>query len=1025
MVAWTTESGSLQNSKTIRLDGIHPTILGFNILQTKDPYPESSSSYYYKTNETIGFTLTASKAIEASGAPRIQFNIGSNGPYYAVWQPRSGLGETQMYFGVLVNTANTPVDGEIGNLSINTANGNIVDGVGNTLIISSLSLPASTRLFVDKTAPPAPAFTLGLTSGNVPNVGVNPDTVIPINQNPTLAIPDPTTAAEPYGVTKWYSTDGGLTWTEYTAQLTPITANGTYDMATRYIDRAGNIGAQSRQKIQVNAQFPKLVSVNAEQPNGTYVRGQSLRFILGFDDAVTVPAGGTATITLRDRTEPNATYRNVTRNATVNTTLSSTVIVDWQLNGDWEMPNGLYISEVNFTGMRDSFNNAGVQSTAATNTANIVMPNTGGITGTYNCANLGTGLIVDTVAPSVTTYSPANAAGRTGDVRTSVSADNKTITLTFRERVMAGNGTITIRPYGTYLIPPVFENEGYTNTDGTWVAGFYEIYNNNALTAADRTALTRGTSMSALELDTRTGQSVGPYVKMTQGLKAGAGYSGNYNNTTPGPNGPNPLTGFMIPDTATKWVLDYRYSIDNNNNTNYVNTTNQSVTADATVVPAIRAVLTKVKWRWQELDVVSSTSGNGDTVIIINLAEPLHKGLQWGLHYPQGAFTDMAGNPAPALGYEANGTMSTNSSHWFWSSGVQTPVVRVNRKSFDARTADWATPTANNNTLIDRYNAPASVPGPGGWGIVDFNTVHYRIETETPGQRVRISYGTIEGKNVMHPTSTTVPIGSVIAAGGASNVGWGVTVDYAGTATGTTGTRSWNTTTNNTNGEWVRPNLIRRTNGGTPNSYQVVEAPGFPTVTRNFEGTYRGYRSHNKDATMTDINNVTLGTLTGGTSNTGVSNGTNNFTYTALEASKNYVVAMAQIDHQSAGTGYTTPTYASIRGYEGVFRSVVALMQGQNGSIVVEGSNIKNGMPSIAGFPVQDAAEAGDSRFVKYFFRDTTQNQQFYWVSTEIVSQWYFIKFGQGTHQNVGEVNNYLTAGYGDLSFGYQITSYN
>jgi hypothetical protein len=145
------------------------------------------------------------------------------------------------------------------------------------------------------------------------------------------------------------------------------------------------------------------------------------------------------------------------------------------------------------------------------------------------------------------------------------------------------------------------------------------------------------------------------------------------------------------------------------------------------------------------------------------------------------------------------------------------------------------------------------------------------------------------------------------------------------------------------------------------------------------------------------------------------------FTYYPTEASKSYVVATATIDN-GAGALYT-----SDKGYEGVFRSVIALNQNYTTTgIVVEGSNIKNGMPSIAGFPVRDAEETGDNRFIKLFYQQTNgANQLQYqklWVSTEIVSQWYFLKWGgNGTHQGAGDVNNYLSSGYGDLSFGYQI----
>ncbi len=103
---------------------------------------------------------------------------------------------------------------------------------------------------------------------------------------------------------------------------------------------------------------------------------------------------------------------------------------------------------------------------------------------------------------------------------------------------------------------------------------------------------------------------------------------------------------------------------------------------------------------------------------------------------------------------------------------------------------------------------------------------------------------------------------------------------------------------------------------------------------------------------------------------------------------------------------------------------------------MLQGSNVKNGMPSIAGFPVYDAEESGDNRYLKLFYYvgrttaaagDTNIGAaQLYWVSTEIVSQWYELNCGRqnqdngtgtGTHQQRGDVNNYILSGYGDLSY--------
>jgi hypothetical protein len=617
-------------------------------------------------------------------------------------------------------------------------------------------------------------------------------------------------------------------------------------------------------------------------------------------------------------------------------------------------------------------------------------------------------------------------------MNTTLTNYNRIITLRFNEAVQAGSGTITIKPHGAYFIPPVFENDSYylnvstgarssTIQSGyTRIMGFYDVYNALPAGSVHRTNLTKGNSMTDLTTDARTGQSAGPYIKMTQGLKRGAGYSGNYNNnmtsaqfnhtTYSGPNVDRTNT-YMVPDTATKWVLDYQYSINNGTNTQIVPATDNANALgpvdDATVL-AIRAALTAAKFRWQELDVTSSSvSINGNTVTI-TLPEALENGLQWDICYKAGTFTDLAGHAAPAMNYTDNTIVGEDGNYWFISNGVQVPVIRVNRKSSDARVRQWGHVGELATNDATYYSDPPNLTHPGGWGITDFNNVYFRIETETPN--ATLNYRTIQGNTTN---------GSAYITTGNGN--WTNTAVPGGGGTNLVQNITWSTETA-TRGDMVRPNLIRRATGTgvtNANAWSVIDENGV-TTNRSFAGTHRGLRSYNKDALETDFTGGTLPSSNGSP----VSSGTSlYFTYEPTEARKDYVVA-------SASVSYGASTNESRRGYEGVFRSVVALLQEYaTNPLYVEGSNVKNGMPSIAGFPVQDAVETGDHRYLKYFYRAGTEtvggitNTRFYWVSTEIVSEWYFLKFANGgRHQESGEVNNYLTAGYGDLTFGYRVT---
>jgi hypothetical protein len=1035
MPNWTTDKGSLQERKSIRLDGVRPKIISPVAVSGKDKY--SDGNYYFKNGETLEFTLNADKDIRAIGTPILNYsllnkaggNVEVNNTSKFKYQ-RPGTGQRALVFSLPVSdVASADSDGRFSvfNLPAPTTTGDtvtlgIVDNADNSVDtttgqnLQNLITPAAT-IYIKKSIPQAPLVTL---TGPAPTV-IGSTTYY--NSNPRLTVQ----ASQSTTFPEWedliqYSLDGGLSWVTYPTAKAGWTnvdsgnlyiGGGTWDLWVRYIDRAGNEGTPRKQKIQINDKFPQLVGINAVQPNSTYKQGDTLDFTLEFADQVRTTNVANVTITISNRSSsPNTTTGVMTLEATAQNPDYSTVIkFKWAPLIDKEMLDGLYVSAITLTGLQDRFGNVGKNSTGATYTTGT----TGGTvvfdSYTFN-KNLVSGLIVDCIAPSITGRTPAIDG---------VSTDNKTITLTFSEPVMIGTGKITIRPHGTYKIPAVFENNGSTvtglskngsATEGTYVAGFYDVY--NSVSNADKQTLTLSSdatnpSMGKLALDTRSGQSAGPYIKLTQGLKEGPGFTGSYTGASA--NDPSIGGTFMVPDTATKWVLDYRYSIDNANNTQFGNTTYTSATntyaletPPTATVNNIRAVLTRAHWRWQEMELVSSVKlSNSDKTVTITLNEPLLVGLQWGLSFPEGAFTDKAGNKAAAVGsYNTDGTVNTanNSPYYFWSNGVQAPVIRVNRKSYDARTRNWSSTTRAYAAPENKGDGTAANSVPGGWGIGDFNYVHFRIESETPGATLTYAKETGSATGTTRGSITAAWTGVI-----ANNRGW----DYPQS----------NNNTNNTNatdGDWVLPNLVRRTGGGTNGYYEVTEN-GF-TTRRSITGSYSGYRSYNRDATKATLDGLTLNNFTGFQ---------DSFTYDKLQASKNYVVARASITN--GGT-----TYNSDRSYEGVFRSVIAMKQDgfggnlnganrDNNPIMVQGSNVKNGMPSISGFPVYDAGESGDNRFVKYFYYDETAGTNtnltrayIYWVSTEIVSQWYFLGFG-GTHWTTGDVNNYLFAGYGDLCF--------
>jgi hypothetical protein len=790
----------------------------------------------------------------------------------------------------------------------------------------------------------------------------------------------------------------------------------------RYLDRAENEAPIRDQLIQVNTGFPKLVAVGTVQSNGWYTAGKNLTFNLSFEDKVSV---GTGAVSITLKNAGASTTDEITLSAVVETEVT-TVKFEWLSISAKEMRDGLYISDVDLSGLKDIFGNTGGTGTgnySATASDNIItITPVSGAADSYPCINLPyRGIKVDAVTPTVIGRTPGHQGVSGGDV--------DAITLTFSEPVWKGSGTIIVRPRAEYAIPPVFEDEGYyLGTDGTrynvpptgtikdrtYIPSFFDVYNNTALTTADRAYLTQGSSVSDLTLNTRTGQSAGPYKKTTQGLIEGRGYTGNQ-AASPAVNTDSP---YMIPDTSTKWVLDYQFSI--------IDTTAGSA------VTNIRNALTKAKFRWQEIEVVSTDADGTGNIVTIPLNEPLLKGLQWDVYYPLGTFTDEAGNQVAASGYNAGGVIQANNTdYYFTSAGVQAPVIRVNRRSYDGRNNNWA------SNAYRTYQAPPDTVGwdinttdfdhtgaanDPGWGITDFNTVHYRVESESSVAGATTAVEIYRGDTGDH--------GAAIGA-------WTGTVADANPGVTAVNNTNWtaaaaNNTNNTTGGTWILPNIIRRSATAANQTYTVTTKNG-TSESRTPRPTFAGFRSYNRDLTKAQLDGTATGTDAVTLISPGAAQYTNGqgiFTFNNLEASKSYVIATT-----TASDGVT-----AAKGYEGVFRTVIAFRydanRGASNYIAIEGSNVKNGMPSIAGFPVRDAEETGDNRFIKVFYRDaenltdggnTGNRKSYYWVSTEIVCEWYFLSWGgtdNGTHQSCGEVDNYQTVGYGDLTYGFNVTRY-
>jgi len=1114
---WDKIANSLQEKKDIRLDGEPPRINTISI-DTKIPY--ETGKWYLKSGESISFLITASEPLKVKGdsTTALRFRLQRPDNEYTGYNNTAfdyrKLSGSTVTFTLDVNRSSIPYDGILQNDITLFNSVNITDDAGNPVVVDTFTTALNTftagkTIYFDLTPPVRPITNLtgATTTIEVGTTALSGQTIY-YSVAPKMGITNSYASDEPYDTAKrQYSLNGGLNWVDFPStepSWTSVTdnyyllyiLNGQWSLKTRFIDKAGNEGATTNQLIYVNTVFPKLLGVTVVEPNATYNSG-TLHFQLDFDDKVTAEAGSLSniTISLKDKSTSDDTLGGLTPTYKTGSIQAAqvagerTLTFTWTLNSNTrkDMLNGLALDSINISGLKDRFGNTGPTDIAVTNSGVTVTysnPNSPPATLSYIVSYDLTGVKVSTIKPSVRSREPQNAQGRTGNItvfeadpeipapastiaKGSISSDNKTIKLNFSKPMQKGNGTITIRPHGNYAIPAVFESEGYyiaytydangnistetvSSTAGagkTYVTGFSEIFNSSNINNTDRNTLITGTSMSSPDLSEVTGLSQGPYLRTTHGLKKGAGYKGYYGNANsptddmPGKNAPGPRgANFMVPDVETKWVLHNDYS---------------DLFSASGTVSNIRAVLDKAKWRWKEIAVTSSDvviDGDKKTVTI-NLSEPLLPGLQWDLYYTEDTFTDEAGNKADGV---------IRSSYWFWSNGVQKPVIRVNRKSYDAREEKNYNKSSYNNNFYykaDGYN-----------GAVDaFNKIAYTITSETP--QARVFHGTLLGKDVTGVNGvgsiiglwTSGTNGSVPVANNSLNIVADSTIKWQGPKNGAT----------TQVGIWVRPNLIYRhyAIGGTYDT--MLQPPVSQTVgggdSNGLEGSagggrFYGFRSYNKDATESDLNGIDITTEipAAGAVSSLFSFAPDNITtasnYRNLEASKNYVAAISGIDHvHTNGTYIATNAISSKRGFEGVFRTVVMMNQsaitGSDGSytnitttshpLMISGSNVRNGTPTIAGFPIKDGTHRTDSRYVKFFYRGTNgasnasigyaetsaippnPTNSFYWVTTEIVSSWYFQIIGRGnggsTSSTMGDVEDWMSGGYGDLSYALNL----
>ena len=638
---------NLQDSKTFIIDGKAPVIESITF-STEPAVNANSDGYtYLKENTNLILTINCSEPMFVSDDPKLNVKIGTTDIAFKF----QDIQDNKIIFSQKI-TSNT-TQGQIsltGTSCFDTASkANIKDEAGNEIDISKAASP-TIKAVVDTIAPAAaPAFTVDSTTHKL-----------------TISAP-----VASYGVDyQEYSLNGGVSWVRYSSPVT--LTSGSYTIVTRQTDKAGNTSPVSASKeVSFDDTFPNILGFAISKPDGNYPAGTAITFKLFLDDKVTVPSGSaTLKFTPYSSTTPEVSVP-VTASSTAKNTIEFTYTVK-----DNDYFNGLKISSVTLgSTIKDSFNNTpdSVTTTAIT-------------TALANAECKRQKIVLDGSAPTISTYSPAKDA---------IVSNGNVITLTFSENVYKESGKIMLRRKGDWLIPPVLTEKE-----------FYAVY--NELDSENQQKLMRTTNGTPV-VHSKTGQPVGPYKKITHGLKDD-----------------------YTPDSKIKFVLDFNLGLDSG-----TATLDTGITAS---VSDIRDAFEAAGYHKQELDVTSSAVVITGNKVTITFPDTLVDGREWELYIDEGAFRDETGNLFAGLGNE----VAETTPYSFWSNKVAKPWIRVDRYSHGWGAVEPTVKNVGGKTVYDSTKTistygTASTTANSGATIAPSGYARVRVDCETPG--AAITYG--------------------------------------------------------------------------------------------------------------------------------------------------------------------------------------------------------------------------------------------------------------------------------------------
>ncbi|MDY5917876.1 MAG: hypothetical protein SPJ55_05675 [Treponema sp.] len=645
-------SSNVLNGKQIKVDAVSPKVDQISISEGKKAF---------KAGETVTAIATFTESILVQGSPSLKLKVDSTD--FELNLERS-TSDTITFKGTVTTGLN-------GNISYSdkciTGAQYITDNYQNVLITDDTQLTESDYV-IDTTNPKTPSVTISNSNSQNKYKSSVSFTIVKNSADSDIAKYE-------------YSTNSGVSWTDLgTTETASITSVGSHNLCARVTDHAGNVSPVSTPiALEIESSFPKY-NVECMTSDGHYSTGKKITFRVTFDKKINI-TGQTANIKFDGKTaEIVSSIKNDVSYAEFEYTVEST--------DNFNL--GSKSVTVNLTGIQDSFGFTG-----GTSEATIDRPN----------------VFCDGVAPTATMM-PGTKDG--SSVKYTINGNNvysqgNKIQITFSEPVQKGRGNIILRQTAGWAIPPVLTAEEFNticnqlnddqknilalrNPDGTLM----EDVEDNKLYVAYRNNKYHG-----------TGQYVGPYKKSMHGVADDG-----------------------TPDISPKYVLDFDLDIWNSSSSKAFGKTYNEYTVDQTFygkseseindllkdpnkiysaypsnkdlitpktptdknisVADIRDALESAGYHKRTLDVTSPLVTVQDKIATVEFPAGLTGegnlplGREWELVIEEGAFLDMAGNSFGEDNQDekAEVKIKTNNSEFFYSAGVATPVIRVDRYSY-------------------------------------------------------------------------------------------------------------------------------------------------------------------------------------------------------------------------------------------------------------------------------------------------------------------------------------------------------